>query len=228
MRLTLLRLLLLLCSGFMATTAMAADPVEGKEYQLVKPPQPTDGGKKIVVTEFFSYACSHCNEFQSHLEAWITKRKPKDVEMRFVPMVFRDSWKPVAKLYYSLEALGLVEALHGRVYSSIYRDGAQLVSDDAVLKWAKGLTGLDPKVAAKIGQLPAAYASFGIDAKLQRSMDMGRQYGVTGTPSVAVDGRYITAPSMTHGEQQGPVDYPQFFTVLDRLIEMARKAGHTK
>lgn len=225
---TLLRSLLLLCSLLAVTGATAApEPVAGRDYALIQPPQPVDGGKKIVLTEFFSYACPHCNEFQPHLEAWL-KHKPKDVEMRFVPMVFRDSWKPVAKLYYSLEALGLVESLHSRVYSAIYHDHVTLADDDAVLKWAKGLSGLEPKVAAKVAQFPATYASFGIDAKLQRSMDQGRLYGVTGTPSMAVDGRYLTAPSMTHGNQQGPVDYNQFFAVLDRLIEMARKSGSHK
>ena len=42
------------------TTHALADPVEGKEYQLLNPPQPTHSGNKIEVLEFFFYGCSHC------------------------------------------------------------------------------------------------------------------------------------------------------------------------
>ena len=63
--------------------------------------------------EFFSYACPHCAEFEPDLQAWI-KRKPKDVEYRVMPMVFREEWKAPAKLYFTLEAMGLVDKYHAQ------------------------------------------------------------------------------------------------------------------
>src|SRR5262245_11809617 len=92
-----------------APTAPAQEqPVKDKDYKLIDPPQKTESGKKVEVVEFFSYACPHCGEFEPTLQNWV-KRKPKDVVYKNVPMVFRESWKAPAKLYYTLEAMGLVD-----------------------------------------------------------------------------------------------------------------------
>jgi hypothetical protein len=53
-------------------------------------------------------------------------------------------------------------------------------------------------------------------------MGMGREYGVQFTPSLAVNGKYYTGPSMATAPDGG-VDYNRFFQVLDQLIEMERK-----
>jgi thiol-disulfide isomerase/thioredoxin len=91
--------------------SVAQDVVEGREYKLIVPAQPPESSGKIEVIEFFSYACPHCAEFEPDLQAWI-KRKPKDVEYRAMPMVFRPEWKPPAKLFFTLEAMGVPVASH--------------------------------------------------------------------------------------------------------------------
>jgi hypothetical protein len=53
-------------------------------------------------------------------------------------------------------------------------------------------------------------------------MAMGRAYGVQFTPSLAVNGKYFTGPSMVTGPGGG-VDLMRFFGVLDQLIGMERK-----
>jgi thiol:disulfide interchange protein DsbA len=202
-------LLLALC---LSPLAQAQQPVADKEYKLINPPQPNTTGKKVEVIEFFSYACPHCAEFEPALQDWL-KRKPKDVEYKMVPMVFRDAWKPTAKLYYTLEAMGLVDKYHGKVYESTLKN-KDLSTDQAVKDWAKD-AGID---VAKFNQV---YDSFGIDAKVQRSMTAGRAYGVQFTPSLAINGKYYTGPSMVGGGHG--TDYKRFFGVVDQLIEMERK-----
>jgi protein dithiol oxidoreductase (disulfide-forming) len=194
--------------------AQAQMPVADKEYKLITPPQRTENPKKIEVIEFFSYACPHCADFEAPLQDWL-KRKPKDVDYRAVPVVFRDSWKPLAKLYYTLETMSLLDKYHDKVFDAIHKDGQQLFDDDAIVKWA-GQQGID---ADKFAQV---YNSFGIDAKVQRAMAMGRAYGVQFTPSLAVNGKYYTGPSMVTGPGGG-VDVQRFFGVLDQLIGMERK-----
>jgi len=198
--------------------------VEGREYKPIVPPQPAAADGRIEVVEFFSYACPHCADFEPSLENWI-KRKPKDVEYRMVPMVFREQWRPPAKLYYTLEAMGLVDKYHLKVYDAIHKDGKQLFTDQAVKEWAKSV-GID---AAKFNDV---YDSFGVDAKLQRSALMGREYGVQFTPAVGVNGKYITGPSWVTNPPEGgsnsKVDYPRFFVVLDKLVDMARGKSAAK
>jgi thiol:disulfide interchange protein DsbA len=197
----------------------AQQPVEGKEYKLILPEQKPDSGSKIEAIEFFSYACPHCAEFEPDLEAWI-KRKPKDVDYRMVPIVFRPEWKAPAKLYYSLEAMGLVAKYHVKVYDAIHKEKKDLSTDQGVKDWAKSV-GID---AAKFNEV---YDSFGVDAKVQRSATMGKDYGVQFTPALTVNGKYLTGPSMVTNPQGG-LDYPRFFSVLDQLIDMARSKPAAK
>jgi len=202
-----------------APGAPAQEPVLDKDYKLITPPPQPQTAKKVEVIEFFSYACPHCADFEPALQRWL-KHKPRDLEYRMFPMVFRESWKAPAKLYYALEAMGLVERYHQQVYDAIHKQNKELATDDQVKQWAASM-GMD---AATFNQV---YDSFGIDAKLQHSVAMGRAYGVQGTPAMAVNGKYYTAPSMvmTTG---GGLDYDRFFKVLDELIEMERSAGSSK
>ncbi len=200
----------------LAGAARAQMPVPDKEYKLINPPQKPANPKKIEVIEFFSYACPHCADFEAPLQDWL-KRKPKDVEYKAVPVVFRDTWKPLAKLYYTLETMGLLDKYHIKVFDAMHKDGQQLFDDQAVIKWA-GQQGID---ADKFAQV---YSSFGIDAKVQRAMAMGRAYGVQFTPALAVNGKYYTGPSMVTGPGGG-VDMLRFFGVVDQLIGMERKGA---
>lgn len=190
--------------------AASAAPQAGVEYKLINPPQPVSSAGKIEVIEFFSYACPHCGEFEPALQSWL-KRKPKDVEYRMVPMVFRQQWEPPAKLYYTLETLGLVEQYHQKVYDAFYKQGKDLTSEKAVKAWARSV-GID---GAKFDE---TYDSFAVNTKLQRGKALARSYGVQFTPSLAVNGKYYTGPSMAGGH-----DYDKFFGVLDSLIDMERR-----
>jgi thiol:disulfide interchange protein DsbA len=213
-----------LLGGALLPAGLGQEMVEGREYKPIAPAQPAGADGKIEVVEFFSYACPHCADFEPSLENWI-KRKPKDVEYRMVPMVFREQWRPPAKLYYTLEAMGLVDKYHLKIYDAIHKDGKQLFTDQAVKDWAKSV-GID---AAKFNDV---YDSFGIDAKLQRSALMGREYGVQFTPAMAVNGKFITGPSWVTNPPEGGansrVDYPRFFVVLDKLVDMARGKSAAK
>ena len=205
-----LRTLALFCA-FLPLLAANAAPQVDVEYKLIKPAQPVMG-KNVEVIEFFSYACPHCAEFEPALQSWL-KRKPKDVDYRMVPMVFRTEWKPGAKLFYTLETMGVIEKYHQKIYDAAHKQGKQLTSDDAVKDWAKS-AGVDP---AKFNEF---YDSFAVDTKVQRAMTIGRSYGVQFTPSLAVNGKYYTGPSMAGGN-----DYAKFFGVLDQLIDMERRGA---
>jgi thiol:disulfide interchange protein DsbA len=204
---------LILGAALLLPTSHAQQPVEGKEYKLINPAQKPDSGKKVEVIEFFSYACPHCADFEPALQAWL-KHKPKDVDYKGVPLVFRDQWKAPAKLYYTLETMGLVDKYHQKVYDTIHKDSKELFTDQAVKDWAKNV-GID---SAKFNEV---YDSFGIDAKTQNSVAMGKAYGVQFTPAMAINGKYWTGPSMVMSPDGG-VDYSRFFNVVDQLIDMER------
>lgn len=214
-----LHLVSALCLSFSVMTGVQAQaPVEGKDYKPIVPPQ-AKTGSNVEVIEFFSYACPHCADFEPALQSWV-KRKPKDVDYKLVPMVFRDSWKAPAKLYYTLETMGVIGTYHQKVFDAINKEGKELFTDQAVKDWAKSV-GID---VAKFNQV---YDSFGIDAKLQNSAVMGKAYNIGFTPAMAINGKYWTGPSMTAVPGSG-TDYARFFVVLDQLIDAQRVKAEPK
>jgi len=197
-------------------SALAQQPVVGRDYTLVTPPQPTASGNKIEVLEFFWYGCIHCYHLESPLKAWL-KRKPADVEFRYVPAAFDSSWLPLARAFYALEAMGVTAKYHEDIFSAIHRNNQKaLISDPrAMADWLGG-KGLDKQ------KFLDTYNSFAVNSRTQRTMDLTRSYDIPGTPALVVNGKYLTGPSMMVAADNN-VSYERFFQVLDQLIAQARK-----
>lgn len=183
----------------------SADPVPGKDYSLLNPPQPTST-KNIEVLEFFFYGCSHCFHLHPLLSAW-EKTMPKDVELTLVPTVFRDSWEPMANTYYALESMGKQEQLHDALYRAWNEQNMALVDEDKIADFVSQ-HGVDR------AKFTAAYSSFSMQSKVTRAKQMIRSYNISGTPTLVVDGKYVI-----EGLQP-----PDTIRVLKEVIAMARKS----
>jgi protein dithiol oxidoreductase (disulfide-forming) len=199
----------------LVATSQAAQITAGKDYLVVKPPQPTDSGNKVEVLEFFWYGCPHCYNLQPALEAWL-KRKPADVDFKRVPAVFQDSWVPLTRAYYTIEAMGLVDKLHQDMFATLHKQRVTLKDANAIFDWAAG-KGVDRK------KFTDTYNSFGVNGKTQRSIELTRKFDIPGTPALVIDGRFIASPSMTLKSER-VIDYDRFFEVVDALIAESRKS----
>ena len=83
-------------------------------------PAPVAAAGKIEVVEFFWYECAHCNAFEPALDAW-AKKLPANVVLRRVPVWFQETpFAAQQRLFYTLEALGLVPTLQRKVFAAIH------------------------------------------------------------------------------------------------------------
>lgn len=185
-----------------------AEPVMGTDYKLIEPAQPTHSGKKIEVLEFFFYGCSHCFHLHPELTAW-EKKMPKNVDLVLVPTVFNPNWEPMAYTYYALEVMGQNRKLHNDLYEAWNVNNIDL-SDESKIADFVSKHGVDGK---KFGEI---YHSFTVQSEVTRSKQMTQAYGIRGTPTLIVDGRYmITGLSPT-----------DTIKVLSQLVEKVRKERH--
>jgi DNA-binding NarL/FixJ family response regulator/protein-disulfide isomerase len=184
--------------------------VAGRDYALVEFPQPTLDPKRVEVLELFFYGCPHCFELEPLLSKWL-KTLPRHAYFRRMPAVFHDGWVPLAKAYYALEALGLVDKLHAAIFDAIHLQGANLNKRENLLRFIAA-QGVD---AARFG---TAYDSFAVQTKVQQARELTSAYGIQGVPSMIVDGRYRTSSSQTGGHER-------LFPVLDELIALAWRSG---
>ncbi|HEV2976942.1 MAG TPA: thiol:disulfide interchange protein DsbA/DsbL [Casimicrobiaceae bacterium] len=189
-----------LLAWFAVTAAWPADLVEGKDYQRLKNPQPVESGKKIEVIEFFSYGCPHCNDLEPILDAWL-RTLPPDVQFRRVPVVFQQRWEPLARIYYTLDALGEEARLSPAVFKAIHVENLSLYDDKVFFDWA-ARQGLD---RAKVAE---TYNSFGVTSKFNRAKALAQAYNIESVPTVIVDGKFATSSEKvgTHANLPPAID----------------------
>ena len=70
--------------------APAYAQVQGQDYQLLTPPQPTATPDKVEVIEFFSYGCPHCYALQPQVVKWAAEL-PANVSVHPRPGVVRQA-----------------------------------------------------------------------------------------------------------------------------------------
>ncbi|HEV8257913.1 MAG TPA: thiol:disulfide interchange protein DsbA/DsbL [Casimicrobiaceae bacterium] len=192
---------------FAVTAAGAADLVEGKEYVRLKNPQPVETGRKIEVIEFFSYGCPHCSDLEPILQAWMQKLPP-DVQFRRVPVMFQQRWEALAKIYYTLDAMGDETRLSPEVFKAVHVNGVPLYQDKAFFDWAAS-HGLDRTRVADV------YGSFAVSSKFNRAKALAQAYNIQSVPTIVVDGKYLTASDRVGTHAAMP-------PVLDALVARAR------
>lgn len=171
---------------------LAASATLGKEYTAINPPQVTSTPGKVEVLEFFSYACPHCNHFEPAVEAW-QKKLPSQVVFKAIPVSFgRSDWVTLAKLYYALEALGKIDALHAKIFAAIHEQHLNLSTPEACVEWVS-------KQGVDKDKFLDAFNSFGVQSKISSGNTRAQAYAIDGVPTVIVDGRFKTSPAMAGG-----------------------------
>ncbi len=214
----------LLVSSAVAPWASAQTQwVEGRNYFVLQPAQPTSAGPgKIEVTEVFSYACPACNAFHTLMDQ-LQSSLPPNVVVNFVPASFSpaEDWPMFQRAYYTAQVLGLVNRrTSDAMYDAVWKTGelATMVSgpngerlkvpaptiSDAAQFYAHQ-AGVDPKSFVQ------AANSFGVDSKMRQADQYAKDCGVDQTPTIIVNGMYrITGPSAG--------GYPQLVEITKYLV----------
>ncbi|MEY3814029.1 MAG: hypothetical protein RJA18_494 [Pseudomonadota bacterium] len=184
---------------------------EGFDYRVLPITQPIDAKGKVEVIEFFWYGCPHCYEFEPELKGWI-KRQNKDVVFKKVPIAFREELMPHSQLFYALETLGKGDALNDKVMFAMHRENKRLLNENEIADWVAA-QGVDRNAFL------AAYRSFAVLSKARAANQLGNAYRIDGVPTVAVQGKYITSPSIA-GSRAKAVN------IMDFLVNKVRKDGY--
>ena len=175
--------------------ALGADLVEGVHYKTLQPAVPTSVAPgKVEVVEVFWYACGHCYLLEPRLAAWDRKGKPAYVELVRMPAVWNDLLKLHARLFYAIEILGKPQ-LHDEVFREINVKRNRLDTPDKIAAF------ITSRGVSK-AEFDKAFAGFAVESKLAKAADLNRRYRIVSTPTVIVNGKYVTDAAMAGGEEQ--------------------------
>mgnify|MGYP003331134465 CR=1 FL=1 len=182
----------------------AAQYQQGVHYFLIdqKPVQ----RDHVEVAEAFSYLCNHCATFEPYMQSWKT-RMPENVVLRRIPVGFgRRTWDLYARAYTTAALLGLEEKSHVPMMDAIWKDRRQMRNLPELAEFYAQF-GVDKDVFVNTAQ------SFNVDTQMRRDQRLIQIYGINGTPTMVVNGRYrVSNTAAVPG-------YDAMLSVVDFLVQ---------
>ena len=164
--------------------APAYAQVQGQDYGLLMPPQPTATQDKVEVIEFFSYGCPHCAALAPQVSKWAAQL-PANATFVRIPVSFgRREWGQLSRAYYALEATGDLARLDEALFDTIHKEHRHVFSEDELAAWAA-------EHGVEAAKFRAAFQSPGVSAKALRAEQLSREYKVNSIPHMVVDGKYV-------------------------------------
>lgn len=182
--------------------------IEGVHYTALRETQPVQTGEQIEVVELFWYRCPHCFRLEPYIARW-KRNKPANAELVELPAILNDNWAFGARIYYTLEALGLAEQLHSAVFNAIHRARRPLNTREQFADWAA-------ENGADRDAVMAAFDSFAVESKMRFAGLMSRKYRITGVPAIVVDGKYRTSVQLAGSHER-------LLEVINHLVDKAAK-----
>jgi thiol:disulfide interchange protein DsbA len=203
---------ILLYFSFVAVTDQNLDEITaGVHYRELAEPRRIRGNK-IEIIELFSYGCVHCFRFEPLLADWVRDNGDK---IRFVraPSMASRAWQPLARSYFTTEALGITEDVHMDLFRQIHNGGKIFSDKEEFADWFDGR-----------GTTRAEYLKTWDSPQVQnlvRSGDrMQRRAQVSSVPTIIVHGKYVISPTAQVGTNR-------MLQVMDHLVasEIAERAA---
>jgi len=209
------KLLVALMAAFMmqAGSALAID--EGFEYNLVSPAMTTSDPAKVEVVEMFWYGCPHCNDFEPTLNKWL-KTKPDNVNFVRIPAIFRESWIPHARAYYTAEALGVVDKTHSAFFEAVHKERRRLATK-------KDIAAFFVSHGVKQADFDQAWDSFVVQSRVKRAITLTRRAGIKGVPAMLVNGKYRTSATEASINNPGGASNDDMINVVNFLVSKEAK-----
>ncbi|MDH5736953.1 MAG: thiol:disulfide interchange protein DsbA/DsbL [Gammaproteobacteria bacterium] len=180
---------------------------EGKHYDVLPVPIRQRYPDKIEVTEYFSYGCPHCFQFDPMISRWKADL-PEDVIFNRTPAIWNPDYQVLAQAYYTAEALGILEKVHVPMFQAIHVDRKNLADAQAMAGFFQRF-GVDPTDFVKV------FKSFGVRSAMQQAEARGRSYRAQGVPAFIINGKYLV-----EGRHTG--SNTSMLPIVDRLIEKER------
>lgn len=175
-------------SGMLALPS-AANAAE--RYKLIDPPLNTASAESVEVLEFFWLGCPHCYSLEPNMLAW-ENNKPANITLVREAPPLNSSWEQHSRGFYAAQLMGQENAFVEAMFTAIHQNNKRMRSPDDIAELASGL-GMDESKFLK------TMKSFAVQTKMNRSVQLARGAGITGVPSIVINGKYLTSASLAGG-----------------------------
>jgi len=143
-------------------------------------------------------------KLEPHIQAWKADM-PANAEFVRMPAALNRGWQLHARVFYTAEALGVLDEVHEELFREIHGKGNRLDTEESLVEFF-GRFGVSEE------QFMETFNSFAVQTRLRQSDSLVRRYRITGVPAVVVNGKYVTGADMAGGETR-------LFEVVNFLVE---------
>ncbi len=195
---------LLYSTGVTDKISTAGGYSEGTHYDLIEDAETRRDGAPVTVTEYFSYGCIHCKNFEPLIRDF-KRTLPAGAELEQVPVTFNASWSLLARAHLALASIDGLATNHDRLFGAIHDSRRQFTSAEQIADFVAGKDGVTREAFLSAFNAPNVRRKL---AKIDATM---RTAQLTSVPSLVVDGRYRINMS--------DVSRPQALKVARFLVE---------
>lgn len=196
------------CLAILSPSMLLANSLVKPPFSLVNPKRSVVG-ESISVVNFFSYACSHCLRFENVFDAYKTDLVKKGIPCSSIPVLLDTSHVVLTKTYYSFIYLNKLQRLHRIFWDWFLLEEHSWTTVEDIQKdismWVEN-NGINTK------QWIEAFESRFVANMLDNSLLQVENYGITSTPCVVVNSRYLTSPVLAGG-------YEECIMTIEKLLE---------
>ena len=181
---------------------------EGVDYEKMPVEVEPVQEDKIEVTEFFAYWCPHCADLEPVISKHV-RTFASDTVLRKEHIIWDEGRDfNFARLYAAAKQSGLEHQVTPAVFEAVVRQRINLGQTDTLSKWANAQTRFDGK------KLISAFESFGSQTQAKQMGELTAKYGIDGTPTVVVGGKYRVL--FKNGYESG-------MKTIDELVQKVRQ-----
>lgn len=178
-------------------------------YTSIATPVGTASADKVEVLEFLWLGCPHCYRFEPHMLSWVESMPEHAAFVREAPPL-NPSWEPHSRGFYASRVLGIEDAFVEAMFKAIHQDRKNM-------RKPKDIAELAASLGADEDEFLKTMDSFSVETAMRRSIQLAVGAGLTGVPSVVVNGKYLTTGSLA-GSSEGIIK------VIDQLVAVEKEA----
>jgi len=144
------------------------------------------------------------------MEQWLAN-KPDDVEFVRMPAIVGPPWELLAKAFYTAEFLGVMDTMHLALFDYLHKDKKKIINEAELQAFfvEQGVSKEDFR---------NTYTSFAVAMKVNNAKLMTQRYGITGVPTIIVNGKYNTSGSLAGSNEN-------IIKVMDYLVKQERQSA---
>ena len=183
--------------------------IAGTHYTELSAPANTNDSSKVEVLEVFWYGCSHCFRFEPLIANW-EAAVPADVDFGRFPAIWNGLMEVHAQVYYTAEAMDVLDVVHEHVFNAINIEGNRLQNEGQI-------GALFAKYGINEDDFTKSFNSFSVRTKVNQAKQRMEAYEIRSTPNMIVNGKYLVATG------QSVLTQADMLEVVDFLVEKERQ-----